>query len=259
MYVRLAFAVAAHLDPEILLVDEVLAVGDVQFQKKCLGRMEEVATAGRTVVFVSHNMTAVRALCTRCALLDAGRLARTGEVGDVVESYIAQGGTSGTVFGLRDQREPPDEDGLRIVEAELLSVAQDEASRTTLSAQLRCRAGQDLFFNLEWRIVTRSGDPVVFGAPEIFRGERLRARRGDSVAELRVTHLALAAGEYRLEVAATQAHRRILDTVHIPFVVQTCDPGGMGFNFRYDSHWAPMFGDDHVAISSSIASPLGTT
>ena len=74
MYVRLAFAVAAHLEPEILVVDEVLAVGDVGFQKKCLGKMQDVAGAGRTVLFVSHNMQAVRSLCTRCLLLQDGAL-----------------------------------------------------------------------------------------------------------------------------------------------------------------------------------------
>ena len=257
MFVRLAFAVAAHLDPKLLIVDEVLAVGDMEFQKKCLGRMEDVATSGRTVIFVSHNMAAVRALCTRCAQLDAGRLTRIGRVGDVVDGYIAQGGTSGTVFGLRDQRKPPAEDGLQVVEAQLLSLVQDDASQMTLSAELRCRTGQEIFFNLEWRIVTRSGEPVVFGAPEIFRGERLHAQRGDSLVELCVKHLALAAGHYRLEVAATQAFRRILDTVHIPFAVDTCDPGRVGFNFRYDSHWAPMFGDDQVAISSSASASTG--
>src|SRR5271154_4440088 len=70
MYVRLAFAVAAHLEPEILLVDEVLAVGDIKFQKKCLGKMGDVARAGRTVVVVSHNMAAINALCSRCIILD---------------------------------------------------------------------------------------------------------------------------------------------------------------------------------------------
>src|SRR5262249_3294597 len=69
MYVRLAFAVAAHLEPEILIVDEVLAVGDVEFQKKCLGKMSEVATGGRTVLFVSHNMSAIQALCEKSILL----------------------------------------------------------------------------------------------------------------------------------------------------------------------------------------------
>jgi lipopolysaccharide transport system ATP-binding protein len=72
MYVRLAFAVAAHLEPEILVVDEVLAVGDAAFQKKCLGKMGEVAQEGRTVLFVSHNMTAIKALCERCILLEEG-------------------------------------------------------------------------------------------------------------------------------------------------------------------------------------------
>src|SRR5881296_1724844 len=74
MYVRLAFAVAAHLEPEILLVDEVLAVGDINFQKKCLGKMGDVARAGRTVVLVSHNMAAINALCTRCIILDGGAI-----------------------------------------------------------------------------------------------------------------------------------------------------------------------------------------
>src|SRR5262245_42123961 len=74
MYVRLAFAVAAHLEPEILLVDEVLAVGDAAFQKKCLGKMDDVAKEGRTVLFVSHNMDAVRRLCERCMWLDSGRI-----------------------------------------------------------------------------------------------------------------------------------------------------------------------------------------
>src|SRR6266566_3122557 len=74
MYVRLAFAVAAHLEPEILLVDEVLAVGDAQFQTKCLGKMEEIGNAGRTIIFVSHNMNAIERLCSAAILLDAGRI-----------------------------------------------------------------------------------------------------------------------------------------------------------------------------------------
>jgi len=87
MYLRLAFAVAAHLTSEILLVDEVLAVGDAAFQKKCLGKMGEVAQEGRTVVFVSHNMAAVRALCTRGLLMQDGRVAATGETERVLHEY----------------------------------------------------------------------------------------------------------------------------------------------------------------------------
>jgi len=90
MYVRLAFAVAAHLEPEILLVDEVLAVGDIAFQKKCLGKMGEVAKEGRTVLFVSHNMEAIRRLCNEAMLLECGKLRRRGEVDGVISDYIGQ-------------------------------------------------------------------------------------------------------------------------------------------------------------------------
>jgi lipopolysaccharide transport system ATP-binding protein len=88
MYVRLAFAVAAHLEPEILLIDEVLAVGDAAFQKKCLGKLGDVARAGRTVLFVSHNMTAVQSLCTSALWLDQGRIAAQGRVGAVIADYL---------------------------------------------------------------------------------------------------------------------------------------------------------------------------
>ncbi len=92
MYVRLAFAVAAHLEPEILLVDEVLAVGDTQFQKKCMGKMGDVARGeGRTIIFVSHNMAAIEALCERCILLDGGRVAADGPVEQVISAYQAAG------------------------------------------------------------------------------------------------------------------------------------------------------------------------
>ncbi len=92
MYVRLAFAVAAHLEPEILLVDEVLAVGDAQFQKKCLGKMGAVARGGRTVLFVSHNMVAVRSLCGRAVLLANGEMEKVGPVGQLVAAYVDRGG-----------------------------------------------------------------------------------------------------------------------------------------------------------------------
>jgi len=88
MYVRLAFAVAAHLEPEILLVDEVLAVGDAAFQKKCLGKMGEVAKEGRTVLFVSHNMAAVRGICSRAILIDAGRIVKSGDAHEVISYYL---------------------------------------------------------------------------------------------------------------------------------------------------------------------------
>lgn len=107
MYLRLAFAVAAHLEPEILIVDEVLAVGDASFQKKCLGKMGDVAREGRTVLFVSHNMDAVQRLCTRCLMLRRGLIAAEGPTASVVAEYLSREvGTAGpdTVIDLSDAR-----------------------------------------------------------------------------------------------------------------------------------------------------------
>lgn len=90
MYLRLAFAVAAHIEPEILLVDEVLAVGDASFQNKCIGKMSEVAKQGRTVLFVSHNMSAIRSMCTRAIWLDQGRIVKEGVPDDIVNQYLLE-------------------------------------------------------------------------------------------------------------------------------------------------------------------------
>ncbi len=92
MYVKLAFAVAAHLSPDILVLDEVLAVGDAKFQKKCLGKMKDVTAQGRTVLFVSHDMAAVRRLCTRGVMLSQGRVIKTGTADEIVELYLATEG-----------------------------------------------------------------------------------------------------------------------------------------------------------------------
>lgn len=99
MKVRLGFAVAAHLEPEILVVDEVLAVGDAEFQKKCLGKMQDVSKGGRTILFVSHNMTAVRNLCTSSVLLKDGRLVMKGNTDEIVSEYL--GGTLGNRIHFR--------------------------------------------------------------------------------------------------------------------------------------------------------------
>jgi lipopolysaccharide transport system ATP-binding protein len=91
MYVRLAFSVAAHMEPDILLIDEVLAVGDAEFQKKCLGKMEEVTkTDGRTILFVSHNMGAIKQLCTKTLLLQKGKAVYFGETNKAIEKYLKQ-------------------------------------------------------------------------------------------------------------------------------------------------------------------------
>jgi lipopolysaccharide transport system ATP-binding protein len=100
MYVRLAFAIAAHLEPDILIVDEVLAVGDAQFQKKCLGKMKDVSEGGRTVLYVSHNMKTVEALCERTVLLDNGMVTKIGPTSEVTQFYLGMGGSQGEIFRI---------------------------------------------------------------------------------------------------------------------------------------------------------------
>ncbi|MCH7813221.1 MAG: ABC transporter ATP-binding protein [Planctomycetes bacterium] len=132
MRVRLAFAVAAHLEPEILIIDEVLAVGDLQFQKKCLGKMGDVARGGRTVLFVSHNMPAVRNLCDRAVLLDRGRVLFDGPCDDAIGRYanLSQGQANQREPGVFDLsgRENPCIDGPPIIQGMRL-LGPDDAPR----------------------------------------------------------------------------------------------------------------------------------
>jgi lipopolysaccharide transport system ATP-binding protein len=114
MSVRLAFAVAAHLEPEILLVDEVLAVGDAEFQRRCLGRMEELSDSGRTVLFVSHQMQAVSSLCEKGMQLDHGRIVDTGPAGDVVARYLQSAGGTGSARFWEDLESAPGNDIARL-------------------------------------------------------------------------------------------------------------------------------------------------
>jgi len=128
MYLRLAFAVAAHLEPEILIVDEVLAVGDAVFQKKCLGKMENVTKEGRTVLFVSHNMTTIQSLCTRALWLDAGKLIDEGPTQTVVQHYLQSAASTESI--PLDQRTDRTGDGsVRFVSLSLESTDPDKVIR----------------------------------------------------------------------------------------------------------------------------------
>lgn len=152
MYVRLAFAVAAHLETEILVVDEVLAVGDARFQKKCLGRMEEVGRSGRTILFVSHNMATISSLCTRALLLDQGALAYSGLVSEAVQRYYTDGtGSPGSVdYSAR---------GLQVGDsAVVLLAAQIETDAGSSSGEVRIGDPLEIVLFLE---VLSAGGPYV--------------------------------------------------------------------------------------------------
>jgi lipopolysaccharide transport system ATP-binding protein len=139
MYVRLAFAVAAHLEPEILLVDEVLAVGDAAFQKKCLGKMENVAQQGRTVLFVSHNMVALQNLCRRAIWLQAGSMIENGETASVIRSYLDQFSTYKLEQSWINIELAPGNDAVRLHSARILteegSVSDEITTWTSLTIE----------------------------------------------------------------------------------------------------------------------------
>ena len=114
MYVRLAFAVAAHLEPEILFVDEVLAVGDASFQKKCMGKMSDVSRQGRTIVFVSHNMTAMRRLASRAVLIELGEITGSGSTGEIIDRYLQKNTDSNLESRWDDEQTAPGDDRVRL-------------------------------------------------------------------------------------------------------------------------------------------------
>ena len=141
MYVRLAFAVAAHMDPEILVIDEVLAVGDAEFQKKCLGKMEESTRGqGRTILFVSHNMAAIQSLCTRCLLLDKGKLTMDGGTREVVNSYLRFAQTS--MFDLTQRQDRKGSGEIRFSRVKIEGVHGAERVKTNFPMRIK------LFFDV---------------------------------------------------------------------------------------------------------------
>lgn len=199
MYVRLAFAVAAHLDPEILIVDEVLAVGDAEFQKKCLGKMGEVAHAGRTVLFVSHNMDAIRNLCLRSLMLKAGQIELDGSSLEVTRSYL----------GLND-RQTSRELNLKSHAIDLLNIACIGGDGT---AGNMFRWDEDFFIQIHYLVYTEipnmaiglvvnseSGEPIFTTTSRSSSFPELK--QGAGVSCVSIPGCLLAPGEYTVFVNA---------------------------------------------------------
>lgn len=159
MYVRLAFAVAAHLEPEILLVDEVLAVGDIQFQTKCLGKIGQVATEGRTVLFVSHNMGPIQVLCTRGVWLRHGQVASSGPIASVVAAYLGEFNQSAPSHPSLDAAPRTGTGAVRFTDLRLLNTAGTESAvyslGDTLIVEMSVRAFEQIR-NLELSLLIKT-------------------------------------------------------------------------------------------------------
>ena len=167
MYVRLAFSVAAHLEPEILIVDEVLAVGDAEFQKKCLGKMKEVSQQGRTVIFVSHNLVAVKSLCTKGIVMDQGKLIFSGSADEAVESYM--NANASKVQPTKAFSSPDDAIGNEFIKIKSITV-QPEKLFVTDAIQLDFsfwNYTDELKFNVAFDVIDVFGE-VVFGSGNEF-------------------------------------------------------------------------------------------
>jgi homopolymeric O-antigen transport system ATP-binding protein len=175
MSVRLAFSVAAHLEPEILLVDEVLAVGDAEFQQRCLGRMEDFSGTGRTVLFVSHNMQTVNQLCERVIWLDGGSIAEEGDPSEVVSRYLHSAAVSGSTISWADDESAPGDSLARLLAVRVVNDVGEPADTTdvreSVGVEIRFRVlreGPPLFAKIKVR--DRQGT-VAFNALDVGRME----------------------------------------------------------------------------------------
>jgi lipopolysaccharide transport system ATP-binding protein len=214
MYVRLAFAVAAHLEPEILIVDEVLAVGDAQFQKKCMGKMGDVARGGRTVLFVSHNMGVISSLCQSALWLDGGRLRCSGEARTIVQDYLTNFASD---FGKFPElgavaRHEGYGDKMRLMSLEWLT-GYPLKHGTTIRLAMNCKASTDCedvsaaigFASLEGiRLLTYDSDLVANSRHKISRGEQIRF-------EIEIPELPVSPGIYNLDFGIRSGDMHQLD------------------------------------------------
>jgi ABC-type polysaccharide/polyol phosphate transport system ATPase subunit len=208
MYVRLAFAVAAHLEPEILVVDEVLAVGDSEFQKKCLGKMRDVAGHGRTVLFVSHNMAAVRALCRSCILLRSGKLAAIGDPSTVIAQYVIHESES-----LTFEREPIKTERPYVAAASIETIEQDEkGGRRILKVRVAANSQRSMSVEISALIRDNMGATIGFAPVGSLISQapaHLEVGTTTFILSIDITHLAL--GQYNLTLQISRPLSELID------------------------------------------------
>ena len=241
MYVRLAFAVAAHLEPEILIVDEVLAVGDAQFQKKCLGKMEEVSkNEGRTVLFVSHQMDAVEALTQSAIYLKSGSVVAIGETKKIVHQYLHDFDSS---FELKDYKNRSGDGKARVVKMEIRkdgkkisALRQGESFNVVIGIQ--CEPGQlkmDISFVLE-----NIKEQAIFCTQYSDKSEPLTAD-GYFEVEIPVNINSLRQGDYLFSMALFRPDKTEFYDVVLHFPLVTVEGLDERMEFPNDSRWGDLF------------------
>ncbi len=240
MYVRLAFAVAAHLEPEILLVDEVLAVGDIEFQKKCLGKMDDVAKLGRTVLFVSHNMNAIQRLCSHTIFIDKGELVEKGPTRDVVSGYISSNfystapkekisledavrvGTGEAYFDSISYESPSEEIGFKPYSngpVEFSLNIESDAPRTVSSVAVT--------------IFDQYGTKLV-NADSVSLGRSVELKKGRNHFKFRIDRLHLNPGVYIVGLWMAKSSGNVLDQIYSAIRLDVVDLEDNEFGIRID-------------------------
>jgi lipopolysaccharide transport system ATP-binding protein len=211
MYVRLAFAVAAHLEPEILIVDEVLAVGDASFQKKCLGKMGQVSREGRTILFVSHNAAAIKALCSKAILLTNGAVTASGRVSDVTALYSVGTASAGSINEWRDPATAPGNGNVRMSYVRIIPPEGNETINIDSGALIEIgfeNLRKDI--NLDCTVYLVNGDGVlIFESGHIISSDR-DSRSGYYHLTGRIAGQLLNAGRYYLNLVFGKDQRYAL-------------------------------------------------
>ncbi len=237
MYVRLAFSVAAHLEPEILIIDEILAVGDSEFQKKCIGKMNEVAGRGRTVIFVSHNMGAVKSLCERCVVLESGALGYSGDVASSVNHYFKLGRPHDT--GRRSIH-----DGARIKGGNLMQIQEIATLNAQLVPQTTFLINEEINIELRihsqieeavylWIFFTNQNGDAVISSHQGDTGT-FRVERGTYSVSAKFESLGLLPGVYNISAGIFDTRRNFLDWIDgvISINIDVSFKSGKGFDQR---------------------------
>lgn len=221
MQLRLAFAVAAFLEPEIIVIDEVLAVGDAEFQQKCLGKMDDISRSGRTILFVSHNMSAVQALCSKTILLSGGQVKSMGKTSEIIAGYLNENLGSATSYEPARAVQKPT--GFSRIDLISPPGANGEPARVrfVIHAEKECTAALDI------RLQAYQGTPAAFGSLGTLRRDQLLPlKSGINTAEISIDLSKMANGLYSLSADLTVPHKEYFDRADMAFFFENClNPG----------------------------------
>jgi lipopolysaccharide transport system ATP-binding protein len=239
MYVRLAFAVAAHLEPEIMVVDEVLAVGDADFQKKCLGKMNEVAGHGRTVIFVSHQMSSVKALCNRGIYLKSGKVVYDGNIDSAIAQYLDSSVSTAQSVNIAERKR----DGECTLECQIIDfkVHNDGKENSNfldtskpVRIELHINADEDgRRCGIQIRCNDGLQDLIMADSPQL-HGQIFRFNKGINIVSCEIAPMNLYKGDYHFDLMLYLPKQGILDNIKdiYDFSVNELDPYHSGFSLE---------------------------